>query len=252
MNHSLTWGLILSISLVSCKKEDPKTPDPKPTTSNVTLNFQHYFNNDVLVFNTKYTNENGDPVTITKFNYYISNIVFQKADNSTYAVPESYFIVKHSSSGSRLVNVEVPIADYVGVSFVLGVDSARNCSGAQTGGLDVAYASDMYWSWNSGYIFLKLEGASDSSGNTTKGYEYHIGGFKGTNKAQRYFSFSFPTTSASTQHSPTVHLKVNAAEIFRGALTVDLKTQYSVLSSNSAAKMIADNYSDMITFSKVE
>ena len=54
-----------------------------------------------------------------------------------------------------------------------------------TGCLDPgAEASDMYWTWNSGYIFLKMEGKYDDRTDTistASNYFYHIGGFGNLN-----------------------------------------------------------------------
>src|SRR5690606_12105557 len=54
----------------------------------------------------------------------------------------------------------------------------------RTGVLDPAGGMDdgMYWGWNSGYIFLKLEGTSDMAPVDPSGhrkYRFHIGGFGG-------------------------------------------------------------------------
>ena len=52
----------------------------------------------------------------------------------------------------------MPAGNYNSLSFLLGVDSMHNVSGAQTGALDPA--NDMFWTWNSGYVMAKMEGAS--------------------------------------------------------------------------------------------
>lgn len=62
--------------------------------------------------------------------------------------------------------------------YYLGVDSMTNSSGAQGGALDPM--NDMYWSWQSGYINLKLEGNIDNMPFT-----YHLGGFLDGNSAFR-------------------------------------------------------------------
>jgi hypothetical protein len=51
--------------------------------------------------------------------------------------------------------------DITGIRFLLGVDSARNVSGIQTGALDPARG--MFWTWNSGYVMAKIEGSSPSA-----------------------------------------------------------------------------------------
>ncbi|WP_316930094.1 MbnP family protein, partial [Hymenobacter sp. IS2118] len=40
---------------------------------------------------------------------------------------------------------DIPVGDYQSVSFTVGVDSARNVAGAQTGALDPN--NGMFWTW---------------------------------------------------------------------------------------------------------
>jgi hypothetical protein len=196
----------------------------------------------------------GDTFTISKFNYFISNIVITKNDNSTYVEPNSYHLVKHSNAASTILTLaNVPVGSYKSLSFMLGIDSTRNVSGAQTGDLDPVTASDMYWSWNTGYIFVKLEGTSPKSGASDKSLTFHIGGGGGVNKAQRNFNLSFGSVTANvtTATVPLVHLSVDASELFKTPNTIDFSTSYSQMSSGPSAKKYADNYADMIKFEHV-
>src|SRR5207342_386143 len=126
----------------------------------------------------------GASITVTKFNYYISNVVFMTKAGGAFVQPESYFVVRHPDKRKLIVS-SVPSGTYTAIRFVIGVDSTRNCSGAQTGGLDLGATGDMYWSWNTGYIFMTFEGHSPQSGSSAKTITYHVGGFKGADKAQR-------------------------------------------------------------------
>ena len=50
----------------------------------------------------------------------------------------------------------------------------------RTGVLDPSGAgADMYWTWNSGYIFFKMEGTSPAATGMGNSFMYHIGGFGG-------------------------------------------------------------------------
>lgn len=238
----------------SCKKEEPPaaiTPEPTPSgeTGSVKLEFRNEVSGAPLVFGTKYTNANGDTFTVSKFNYYISNIVLKKEDGSNYVVPESYHIVKHSVASTQNITLQkIPTGNYQNISFMLGVDSARNVSGAQTGDLDPVKASDMYWSWSSGYIFLKLEGSSPQSGDPSKSITYHIGGYGGANKTQRNFNFGFTSTTAKVSQSqtPTIQFIADVNELFDTPNKLNFVLDYSRISAGAGAKKYADNYADMI------
>jgi hypothetical protein len=64
-----------------------------------------------------------------------------------------YFLVDFSDTTTTTLKLTILPYLYNRLSFVIGVDSARNVSGAQTGALDPA--NGMFWTWNTGYIMAK-------------------------------------------------------------------------------------------------
>ncbi|MES2678601.1 MAG: MbnP family protein [Bacteroidota bacterium] len=245
----------LMLGFLSCKKDDTSPqPEPEPvkTAGKLKIEFNNMVGDSALVFNKKYINPRGDTFTVTKFNYYISNISVTMEDNSVFNEPESFHVIKHTSVAPSLLLQNVPAGAYKSIKFTIGVDSARNCSGAQTGGLDPAgAASDMYWSWNTGYIFLKLEGTSPRS--TSGEFAYHIGGYGGANKTQRNFNISFGAgrMNVSTSATPRLVLKTDINEILGSPAMIDFATLPAVMNAGPDAKMMADNYSDMITIKSI-
>jgi len=127
-----------------------------------TLQFNHLFYNEPLVFGKEYTNAHGEKFIVKTLNYFISNIKLTLKDGSEYVVPQdsSYFLIRHSDAASQRIQLHnLPKGKYKSISFLIGVDSARNTMDVskRTGTLDVAgTAKGMYWAWNSGYIFLKF------------------------------------------------------------------------------------------------
>jgi hypothetical protein len=252
-NTFCTLLFVVLIILSGCRKKDPPPPpDEEPVsvgTADVSIEFVNEMNGSALVFNKYYLTPNGDSLSVYGFAYYISNVVLTREDNGTHKVPESYFIVRHPAQRVMVLK-NVPAARYKSVSFTLGVDSARNTSGAQTGGLDPVYAGDMYWNWNSGYVFFKLEGTSPQSGDPSRNVGFHIGGYGGPNKAQRSFTLVFGSSSlfVSDGKQPGIVLRTELSESLKSPSVIDLKTNYSQLGEGPGAKTIADNYADMITF----
>ena len=250
----LSFAVIVLLS--SCKK-DTKDPDPEPEpetpTGAMKIEFENVMDTVDLEFDTKYVNLNGDTFTVSKFNYYISNIVITKNDNSTWAEPNSYHLVQVSEPASSLVTLsKVPLGSYKSISFMLGVDSTRNCSGAQTG--DLAQSKNMFWAWSTGYIMLKLEGSSPKSGAPDKSITLHMGGYYGENKAQRDFKLDFTggaTAEVTGSATPLVHLSVDASKIMNGQNVISLNTDYFVMSAGPKVKKFAVNYAKMISFEHV-
>lgn len=249
--------LALLIGFVSCKK-DKKDPEPEPeptpvaTTNTIKILFEHNVDTIPLVLNQNYRSPNLDTFKVSILKYYISNVVITKNDNSTFVEPNSYHLIDASNLSSTSISIPgLPFTSYKGLSFTLGVDSARNCSGAQDG--DLAQNKGMFWTWSSGYIMFKLEGSSPQSGASNKSLTYHIGGFGGVNKVQRNFSFNFASTPAnvSASVSPIIHLSVDVNEFFKNPAAINFATQHTQMSTGATAKMYADNYADMIEFEHV-
>jgi hypothetical protein len=192
------------LGLSSCKKDEPvtdenlpvtPTPEPTPTPvsqlGTINIDFDNVVGSNDLELNTgNYTNAAGNTFKVSKFIYYISNIKLTKTDGTKYVENNSYYLINEAQAASQTLSIDsIPVGDYNAIEFVIGVDSSRNVSGAQTGALDPT--NDMFWTWNSGYIFLKMEGTSSSaSGNDLT---FHIGGFKSPNNTIRVINRSFPT-----------------------------------------------------------
>jgi hypothetical protein len=210
---------LAALSLTGCGKgKDEPTP---ATTGTVALEFEQTVGTDPLVLSTRtYNNASGEQFKVTAFRQYISNIKFTKADGSSYAVPESYYLLDAAVPASTRMSIaDVPVGDYTGITFTVGVDSTRNVSGAQKGFLDPNYG--MFWTWNSGYIYTKLEGTSPQAakpaGVAEGGLTFHIGGFQSPYNTIRTVSPAFPSgvkLLVRNDHSPEVHLNANVAKMF--------------------------------------
>ena len=241
--------VLFSLTFLSACQSGETDVKPEEQASTLLLTFENVVGNLPLVLNeVTYSNPVGEAFTVSKFNYYLSNIRLKKADGSEYLVPESYFLLQHLDAlADTLVLNEVPAGEYTGVSFVLGVDSARNCSGAQTGALDPA--NGMFWNWNTGYIFLKLEGSSPQSGNANGNFLYHVGGYKGATNAIRTITPDLreQTFTVRTGKRPELHFRVNVLEILKTPEDISFATTYVVHTPADGVKL-ANNYQDMFRF----
>lgn len=243
---------MLAITVVACKKkDDPVTtggPDPSGTGT-VGFEFNNYVGDKELDSTTSFTVGGSQTITVTKFNYFISNIRLKKSDGTEYAESESYHVVKQTDGASKHFHLKnVPAGNYVAVSFMIGVDSARNTSGAQTGGLDpYGAAKDMYWDWNTGYIMAKLEGSSPQAGSADHKFMHHIGGFKGANSAVRTVTLNFPFTAVlASGKELSIPVKANLAKWFEPN-NVSLATNPDIMTVSTVSKSIADNYANMFS-----
>lgn len=222
---------------------------------NLTLKFEHTFDNQEVDFNNTYRNKHGEDLKFTTINYFISNISLKKTDGSYYTIPQdsSYFIVRHTpDTDQRTFTLShLPEGEYTSVKFMIGVDSLRNTMSVENrrGNLDVGGAAKgMYWIWNSGYIFFKLEGISSVSTEKMKyRFTYHIGGFGGyktkTINCIRELEIVFSPFKISTQKPLELTVNVGLEKFFYGHYDLKIAEKPNVMWGAESEK-IADNYKE--------
>jgi hypothetical protein len=259
MKKILSILLLTSLFFTSCKKDGTTDANAK---SNITLHFDNIAGSVDLALNTgSYTNAVGENFTVTAFDYYISNIKLTKIDGTIYVVPQdsSYFLIKESDATTQEVELSnIPVGDYNKVNFTVGIDSTR-CTAdinKRTGVLDPAAGGlGMYWSWNSGYIFMKLEGTSPASTQTGNKIQYHIGGFGGFTTATinniKNVSLSFPTVAmVKLAKKPEVHILTDVKKVLSGSTNISIASSPMIMFS-AASVNVANNYTSMFTLDHV-
>lgn len=238
-----TMAALAAITLTSCEKTE-ETIDPVNSNEqkgSFTLEFEHRFDGSNLMLNQNYTNGSGEDLTFNKVRYYVSNIILEKMDGTMWMEEESYHLVDVSELSSLEIKLEnVPAGEYHKLSYMIGVDSLRNISGAQDGALSPN--NDMFWSWNSGYIFAKFEGTSSASGSGN--FTYHIGGFKGENKAMitKTFDLHSQILKLNPTASTQVHMIVDLKKLFDGMHKVSISTMPNMTMPGMMALHLAHNF----------
>jgi hypothetical protein len=250
--YSFFIGLFgLTILVASCDKMEVENPN---ATNDVVIEFDNRIGSADLVLGTSVlTNSSREKYTVSTLNYFISNLKLITEMGDMVSFPDQYFLVKESDSGSQMIELKnVPTGNYQHLSFYIGVDSLRSIAdaGLRTGVLDIAsYGSDnMYWSWNMGYIFFKIEGNSpviDIKGIDK--FEFHIGGFGGkegpTPNNIKNVGLNLPEmTKVSESTSPTVHIIFDVNKVMDGSSTIKLATS-PIIHSPMVGKTISANYS---------
>lgn len=250
-----TLFLLATIVMIGSCKKDTKAADPAPEppsgAGTVKVSFNAMVDSLPLVFGDSYLNENGDTFTVSKFKYFISNVVLTASDGSKYTEAESYHLMDHANTGKQsFIMSNVPKGTYKSMSYMIGVDSARNTSGAQEN--DLSPSLDMYWGWLTGYIMLKFEGSSPQSGNFNQGLFFHIGGYYDPYNAVKTCSLTFgQDLIVNVDKSPQVKLKTNVNELFRNPTTLDFLSNYDITSKGLRANAFANNYANMITYETI-
>lgn len=208
----------------------------------------------------------GDSLTVSLLQYFISNIVLQKPSGEKIALPVTgnHFLIKQSDDTSRRIVLDVPAGVYKAFSFLIGIDSLRSTLPVEqrTGVLDPAQGMSggegMYWTWNSGYIFFKLEGSSPSVPKDKTGFrefQYHIGGYGGYNTPTinnlRRVTIALPERSplrVRANRKSVVHIRFDVAAVIKG---IGLATQHHIMLTPESSR-IADNYAAGFTYGGTE
>ncbi len=244
--------LLAAIMISSCQKE-LRVTQPAATHS-LTIKFRAAADAQPLEFGNTYTNAWGEQYTPTAFKFYIAQLRLINTDSGTsYNVnQDQYFLVNFDDSGSVELKLKAIPSTYNQIGFLLGVDSIRNVSGAQSGALDPA--KGMFWTWNSGYIMAKLEGNSPLSNQTNNKFEYHIGGFSGTDNVLKQLTLSFPLgqdVTLQSGKSSEMIITANANTWFAGPNSLQIGVTPVCTTPGPLAKQIADNYAGMFTITGI-
>lgn len=213
------------------------------------LQFENYVGDEPLMFDSlSYKNSFGQSYNVSMFKYYVGNFKLTNSKGLEF-VSTGYFLINQEDITSMRVTIDsIPKGEYNVISFTLGVDSIDNCNGAQSGALDPI--NGMFWSWNTGYVFLKMEGKSPASNSTAKQLEFHIGGYKEPNNCIRIIRLQLKQSiKIGGEENGIIKIKADLSHLFSGANPVDFSKLSSVTGFRDA-KIIADNYFSM--FSVIE
>ncbi|RWU10459.1 MbnP family protein [Pedobacter chitinilyticus] len=269
---------ILILFLISCSKKNEPTPDfEEENLAPLSIEFDNIVGGRTLTFNNAavpYTNAKGEAFTISMIQYFISNVEVTTTSGQKYTVKQdsSYFLIKGSDRGTRFAKVKVPEGDYSKLTFIVGVDSLRSTMPVdkRTGVLDPASGGSMesggmYWGWNSGYIFFRLEGNSnvvtdDQQGDPTgkKQFKYHIGFFGGydvpTINNIRKITVDLNEAGIARvrkDRQSNIHLFVDLMKVFNGKNTFSIKENPNVMFGEFSST-IANNFSGLFTHDHTE
>ena len=139
-NTWLVVALLATSFLFGGCQKDISGDASTTTLSPVTIRFAAVVDADPLLPGKTYKNAFGEEYTVSAFRFYIHGIEFLNSRSNivTSTDKNDHFLVNAIDPVSSSIVVKVPVGEYDGMRFLIGVDSIRNVSGAQTGALDPA------------------------------------------------------------------------------------------------------------------
>jgi hypothetical protein len=166
MLRALVLVLLLAAASVGATQEDGHARQ---------MRFAPVFHGKPLMLDQPDVLATGTAVSVSRFRFYVSHVMLLYKGSPVYADTACHLV-----DASVPASLDIPLAlgrrvNVDSLSFLLGIDSSINVSGAFGGDLDPS--KGMYWTWNSGYINLKLEGTSPSCSSLKQAFQFHLGGY---------------------------------------------------------------------------
>jgi len=252
--HIVPLSLLVAVCYLfgSCQKDvsDGQTQG----TVNLQVRFKPMVDADELTVGKTYKNAFAEDYSVSTFKFYIHGIELSNSRTNDVVRPDKndHYLINATDASTSYITLSVPSSTYDGISFLIGVDSIRNVSGAQTGALDPAQG--MFWTWSTGYIMAKLEGNSPSAQTPNNVIEYHIGGFRGTDNVIRKVSLNFPSgqqLGLKQESQSAINITANVNRWFNHTTAIRISEKPVSMSPGTLAAQIADNYATMFTVAEI-
>ena len=138
------------------------------------------FNGNDFTIGEIYTDVLGHTIRVDGFKTYIAEIKAVKTDGSEVPLQGIDLI---NFSQDKVYNWTIEKGDYQGIKFGIGVPEELNkdqdpSQYASNHPLSVNGSAGMFWTWNTGYIFTKVEGKANLDGEMSPildPWAYHVG-----------------------------------------------------------------------------
>ncbi len=177
-----------------------------------------------------------DSIFVEMLRFYVSDFALLHKDSVVWKAANSVHLIdlaKPQSLSFCLEKTENIVFDKL--QFNLGIDSLTHVSGAMGGDLDPT--KGMYWTWQSGYINLKLEGKNWLCKTRNNEFQFHLGGYQMPNNALQRLSFS-------VENKQNIEIQVPIADFFNA---IDLSKQAQIMSPSREAVLLAKKWAAVIS-----
>lgn len=222
LKHAWFIWIVVLLSISGC---DPN-PDPAPPIVNI--HFKSYFGNTSFDGTKVYQDGLGHRIRIDYFYTYFSNIKLIKSDGSAILVKD---FALFNMDSDPVLSLNIESSEIARIEFAIGIPEEYNkdvdpTTYANSHPLSVQGSQGMFWTWNTGYIFSKMEGKADLTGtegaSLTNPFAYHAG----DDPLYRTLSFEKPFTIAANE-SQDIIVSFHLDEIFNNADDpIDVSTDY--------------------------
>ena len=184
---------------------------------------------------TRYQTKQGQPFTLSTVKYYVGHLTLEGANQTRHILTDHVLIDAEDSPSGRVALLDVPDGTYTGLTFMVGVDSIHNTGGPLEGALDPL--NGMYWTWATGFIFVKVEGVSPISAQPKHRLEYHLGGFSHPHQNTRWVTLRFKRPLVIGAQDASVDITFDVGT-WLDACGIDFATTPTVTDVRAAAPLM--------------
>jgi hypothetical protein len=234
MLNNFCLAMVIAVMCGACASRKAADPSDALRTGKLEIVFKATVNNKPLFLDSIYHFPGGEQFTLRSLKFFVSNVAVSLATGI-----ERQPLIDPMANGSYLINFEnenpairfdFPAGAYTDLRFWIGLPRALNHSDPTSAPppLDLG-KGDMYWEWNSGYIFLLAEGRCEA----VKGSLFHFA----IGEDQRILPLSFGNLFET---SPL--LRINENDVTRVIINFDFNnlfinwdgSSYNILAKDAA------------------
>ncbi|MFT4699199.1 MAG: hypothetical protein ACI9SJ_002363 [Flavobacteriaceae bacterium] len=206
----------------------------------VNLHFDTTIENTSLRLNKSYYLPSlQDSIQIETFKFYISEVQLLLDETIVESLKKKHFLIDLEKKNSNRIKTDIiSNKDFNKIKFHIGIDSLTNVSGAF--GEDLDPTNGMYWTWQSGYINLKIEGKSDVFQTRKNQFQFHIGGYQEP-------ANTLQTVILDIVNEENITINVTLDEFFS---ELNPKVNHTVMSPNNEAVELSTLFSSVFSIIK--
>lgn len=181
-------------------------------------------------------------IKLEKLRFYVSRIRLFSAQKLVFSDNARCHLIDALMPATCQMDLNVPEdIHFDRLVFDVGVDSVTNISGALEGDLDPLQG--MYWTWQSGYINIKLEGIRPAAPDGEHDFKFHIGGYRYPYNALA----SVQLEISGDSKSEVLELGFDFNVFFKG---MDWKRNQHIMSPGTEAVLLAQKFASSFRIMK--
>ncbi len=225
MKHAkILFSLGFFLILISSCKDDVVGPPDEIIVDQLKITVQPTFNGSNLYLDSVYTTSEGYDVKFTELKFFAEDI---KGNTQIHNAA----LFNYRDNGTLLFQVDGKPSDATTLTANLGVGVVNHNDPSAfpvSSVLNISNSGDMHWSWNPGYIFMKVEGKVDTIADGNPLFDHNVVFHIGKDINLQTMSFPNPNWLEVTTMVHQYSLQLDMSTFLQNAgQNIDLKAEFS-------------------------